>query len=142
MENKASTQTIKLFNESCFPFLKKQKSNSVSLILIDPPYEVSRETNFASSEETGTDTDRFRVSMDFGDWDYNFKHLDEVIKFLNKVEPLFAFMTFGKLLLLKDTTIPPSLSKLGLLNGLKLTQFRSIVKLTILLMQEKLLLLV
>lgn len=106
MANKTSTQTIKLFNESCFPFLNKQKSNSVSLILIDPPYEVSRETNFASSEETGTDTDRFRVSMDFGDWDYNFKHLDEVIKecyrILKQGGTLICFYDIWKITTLKE----------------------------------------
>jgi DNA modification methylase len=67
--------SIRLSNESCFDFLRKLESNSVSLILIDPPYEVSRNTNFSSGKETGKDTDRFRVSMDFGDWDYEFTNM-------------------------------------------------------------------
>ena len=75
-----SNLSIKLSNESCFDFLKRLDSNSISLILIDPPYEVSRDTNFASGEETGKDTDRFRVSMDFGDWDKNFFGLEKVFK--------------------------------------------------------------
>lgn len=41
---------------------------------------MSRETNFQSGEATGKDTDRFRVSMDFGDWDNNFTGLDKVIE--------------------------------------------------------------
>ena len=58
--------SITLVNESCFSFLKELESNSIDLALIDPPYEVSRETNFKSGEAKGKDTDRFRVSMDFG----------------------------------------------------------------------------
>lgn len=67
-------------NESCFELLPKIKSNSVDLILIDPPYEISRPTNFQSGELTGTNTDRFRISMDFGEWDKNFSGLDFVVK--------------------------------------------------------------
>ena len=71
---------INLVNASCFDWLKTVSSNSVDLVLIDPPYEISRETNFQSSEKTGRDVDRFRLSMDFGDWDYGFSGLDAVIK--------------------------------------------------------------
>ena len=71
---------IQLVNQSCFDYLKTLQNNSVSLVLTDPPYEVSRETNFKSGKATGRDTDRFRISMNFGDWDNNFTGLDEVIK--------------------------------------------------------------
>lgn len=47
--------------------------------MIDPPYEVSRKTNFASGKPKGTDVDRFRVDMDFGDWDKDFDGLDVCI---------------------------------------------------------------
>lgn len=67
-------------NKSCFDFLPSIESKSIDLILIDPPYEISRETNFQNGELTGTDTDRFRISMDFGDWDKNFTNLEEVFK--------------------------------------------------------------
>lgn len=67
-------------NKDCFEFLKTIPSKSVNLILIDPPYEISRLTNFQSGAETGRDTDRFRISMDFGEWDKNFTGLNEVIK--------------------------------------------------------------
>lgn len=70
---------IYLTHASCFDFLKDIPKNSVDLVLIDPPYEVSRETNFQSRQLTGTDVDRFRVSMDFGDWDKNFTGLDQVL---------------------------------------------------------------
>lgn len=74
------SQLIKYTNESCFDFLPKIETKSINLILIDPPYEISRETNFQSGELTGTDTDRFRISMDFGDWDKNFTGLETIFK--------------------------------------------------------------
>lgn len=67
-------------NKSCFDFLPEIPTRSVNLILIDPPYEISRDTNFQSGALTGTDTDRFRISMDFGDWDKNFTNLEAVFQ--------------------------------------------------------------
>ena len=69
-----------LMNGDCLELIKQVSSHSVDLILIDPPYEISRPTNFQSGEETGRDTDRFRISMDFGEWDKNFTGLEVVIK--------------------------------------------------------------
>ena len=71
---------FKFTNESCFDLLPQIQSNSIDLILIDPPYEISRPTNFQAGEKTGKDTDRFRISMDFGEWDKNFSGLETVIK--------------------------------------------------------------
>lgn len=67
-------------NMSCFELLPKIPDNSVDLVLIDPPYEISRDTGFQKGEITGTDTDRFRISMDFGDWDKNFTGLNIVVQ--------------------------------------------------------------
>lgn len=97
---------IELKNENCFEYLKTIKDNSIDLVLIDPPYEVSRDTNFASGEKTGRNTDRFRVSMDFGDWDNNFTGLDIVIKecyrVLKKSGTLICFYDLWKITTLKD----------------------------------------
>ena len=71
---------MELYNENCFDYFKRIKDGSVSLVLIDPPYNISRDTNFASSKETGRDVDRFRISMDFGEWDHEFEGLRDVIK--------------------------------------------------------------
>lgn len=60
---------FRLENCDCFDLLKTIPDKSVSMVLIDPPYEVSRQTNFQSGAGTGKDTDRFRISMMFGDWD-------------------------------------------------------------------------
>ena len=48
---------------------KDVKDSSVNMVLTDPPYGISRASNFASGEETGRDVDRFRISIDFGKWD-------------------------------------------------------------------------
>lgn len=97
---------IDLRNISCFDYLATIEDNSVDLVLIDPPYEVSRETNFQSGEATGRDTDRFRVSMDFGDWDVGFTGLDVVIKecyrILKKGGTMICFYDLWKLTTLKE----------------------------------------
>ena len=95
-----------LTNENCFDFLKKVQSNSVDLFLIDPPYEVSRDTNFRSGEAKGKDTDRFRISMDFGEWDFGFCGMDIVIKeahrVLRKGGTLICFYDLWKLTKMKE----------------------------------------
>lgn len=97
---------IDLKNESCFTFLQAIQKNSIDLGLTDPPYEVSRETNFQSGEETGRNTDRFRVSMDFGEWDQGFTGLDKVIKeYYRILKPggtLICFYDLWKITTLKE----------------------------------------
>ena len=97
---------IDLKNQSCFDYLKTIKNNSVNLVIIDPPYEVSRDTNFQSGELTGKDTDRFRVSMDFGDWDKNFTGLDIIIKecyrILKNGGTIICFYDLWKITTLKE----------------------------------------
>ena len=56
-------------NEDAYDYVKNLPSASIDLVLTDPPYAISRETNFQSGAEKGTDVDRFRMSYDFGDWD-------------------------------------------------------------------------
>ena len=56
-------------NSDALSYLKNLPNKSVNLVLTDPPYAISRTTGFASGELKGNDTDRFRVSYEFGDWD-------------------------------------------------------------------------
>ncbi len=99
-------KTITLKHQSCFDFLAFVPSDSVDLILIDPPYEVSRDTNFQSGKAKGTNTDRFRVSMDFGEWDFNFQGLDQVIKesyrVLKRSGTLICFYDIWKVTVLRN----------------------------------------
>jgi len=58
-----------IYNEDCITGMQKIERSSVSLVITDPPYEISRDSNYAKSKPTGRDTDRFRISIDFGEWD-------------------------------------------------------------------------
>lgn len=101
-----SADGIDLYHQSCFEYLASLPTGSIDLVLIDPPYEVSRDTNFQSGEETGRDTDRFRVSMDFGEWDAGFTGLDKVIaecyRVLRKGGTLICFYDLWKITTLKE----------------------------------------
>jgi DNA modification methylase len=70
-------KNIEIKNLDCFDFLVDVPSNSVDLVLVDPPYEISRTTGFSA---VVNGVDRFAVSMDFGEWDYNFNGLEQVIQ--------------------------------------------------------------
>lgn len=93
---------IELVNKSCFNYLKDIEDNSIDLILIDPPYEISRDTNF----KNGKGVDRLRVSMDFGDWDKDFENLDVIIKecyrVLRKGGTLICFYDLWKITTLSE----------------------------------------
>lgn len=92
---------IELYNQSCFDYLKTIESNTIDLVLIDPPYEISKDTNFAS----GGGIDRFAVSMDFGAWDKDFKGLNDVInecyRILRKGGTIICFYDLWKITELK-----------------------------------------
>ena len=114
---------ICLENKDCFQYLKSIPNKTVDLVLIDPPYEVSRETNFQSGEETGKDTDRFRVSMDFGDWDNNFTGLDRVInesyRVLKNSGTLICFYDLWKITNLKNYFCKANFKQIRLIEWLK-----------------------
>ena len=114
---------ICLENKDCFQYLKSIPNKTVDLVLIDPPYEVSRETNFQSGEETGKDTDRFRISMDFGDWDNNFTGLDRVInesyRVLKNGGTLICFYDLWKITNLKNYFCKANFKQIRLIEWLK-----------------------
>lgn len=59
-------------NEDCFDFLPKLDAKSIDLILVDPPYLISRNSGFARySEDANKDmvVKYGKVSIDFGEWD-------------------------------------------------------------------------
>ncbi len=61
-----------IFFGDCFDLLKDISSKSVNLILVDPPYHISRDSNFTKySSETSKEliTKYGSMSIDFGDWD-------------------------------------------------------------------------
>lgn len=55
-----------IINDDCLNILPQIESNSIDLILTDPPYLISRDSNFSK----GGDNKKFNViSIDFGEWD-------------------------------------------------------------------------
>lgn len=61
-----------IVNSDCFEYLKKIENESIDLILTDPPYQISRQSNFSKVSETASDfikTKYSKHSIDFGDWD-------------------------------------------------------------------------
>lgn len=68
-------------------FLKKIKSKSVDLVLIDPPYFISKESGFLSCVEG---VDRFKILTEFGDWDKK-ENFDKE-KFSNIISNLYRVL--------------------------------------------------
>lgn len=118
-----SHPSVQLCQDSCFHFLKALPKNSVDLVLIDPPYEVSRDSNFQTRPITGTDVDRFRVSMDFGDWDKNFTGLDQVLsecyRVLRSGGTLICFYDLWKITVLRDYFDQAGFRQIRLLEWMK-----------------------
>ena len=73
----------------CFEELSKIEKNSIDLIIIDPPYLISRDSNFTKiSEYTSDDMKKkYNISLDFGNWDksdldwnFLFKEYNRILK--------------------------------------------------------------
>ena len=61
-----------LINDDCFNYLKNIKNKTIDLILVDPPYQISRKSGFKNiSDNTPIDmvTKYGNHSIDFGEWD-------------------------------------------------------------------------
>ncbi len=66
----------------CFDLISSISDKSVDLILVDPPYHISRDSNFnkfASDASSDMITKYSGISIDFGDWDK--KNLDWSVLF-------------------------------------------------------------
>jgi site-specific DNA-methyltransferase (adenine-specific) len=55
----------------CYEEILKVDDNSVDLIIIDPPYNISKSSNFKKYSSTTSDElkTKYNISIDFGDWD-------------------------------------------------------------------------
>ncbi len=61
-----------IINDDCFNVIKDIKSKSVDLILVDPPYGISRKSMFSQTNESTPEDMTLKygnISLDFGDWD-------------------------------------------------------------------------
>lgn len=97
-----------IINDDCIVYLDKIESDSVNLILIDPPYLVSRSSNFKKISETTSKemATKYNISIDFGDWDkeeLNWNNLfSQFSRILKKGGTLIIFYDVWKSSELKD----------------------------------------
>lgn len=116
----SSTSRISLHNADCLEFLSDVQTSSVDLVLIDPPYEISRKTGFKSCVNG---VERFAVSMDFGDWDHNFPEMalviQEIYRVLRKGGTAIVFYDLWKISLLAKYFEDAKFKQLRFLEWLK-----------------------
>lgn len=69
-----TVKNLKLINGDVFKEIKMIPSNSIHLICTDPPYFISRKTNFKNGG--GVQQKYGSISMEFGDWDLDANKFD------------------------------------------------------------------
>ena len=71
-----------IYNDDCFNILPNIKDKSIDLILTDPPYAISKESNFDKiNSDTPVDmVKKFNYSTDFGEWDKTEIDIDRLFK--------------------------------------------------------------
>ena len=96
---------IKIFNKEGLDFLSDVPDDSIDLVLVDPPYEISRPSGFMSSKGPKT-LERFKMSYEFGEWDEQnmdlFPFIVEFHRILKKGGTCIVFYDLWKLSYLKE----------------------------------------
>ncbi|OQX74963.1 MAG: DNA modification methylase [Campylobacteraceae bacterium 4484_4] len=115
-----SIPKIHIERNDCFAFLEGVKEESIDLILIDPPYEISRKTGFQS---VVNGVERFGVSMDFGNWDHEKLDLETIIpsfyRVLKKGGTAIIFYDLWKITPLSEALKQSGFKQLRFLEWLK-----------------------
>ncbi len=79
----------KIYNEDCLVGMKKIPDNSIDLILTDPPYIISKKSNFATGGSWNNASDKaFRKTppkTDFGEWDKTPLDLHSIFKHFYRI---------------------------------------------------------
>jgi len=101
-------------------YLKTIKDNSIDLILTDPPYLISKDSNFTS----GGGAKKFQgISFDFGEWDKKDFKLDLIIKeykrVLKKGGTIIVFYDFFKITELYNLYIKNKFKQLRIIEWIK-----------------------
>lgn len=101
-----------LINGDCYDELIKINKNSIDLILIDPPYNISRQSGFSRIKDSADSIIKLKyhnMSIDFGDWDkkeINWNILFfEFNRILKKGGTLIIFYDIWKSNELKETAL-------------------------------------
>ena len=88
----------------CFDYLRQMESGSVDLILTDPPYDISRSSNFKSGKLSKFN----QISIDFGYWDTEIdleQLFKEYYRVLRKGGTLVLFFDIWKSSFIKEIAL-------------------------------------
>jgi DNA modification methylase len=98
-----------LINDDCFNYLHKIKDKSIDLILVDPPYLISRDSNFKNYSSLANKEIIHKygsLSIDFGEWDKGEIDWDKLFKeyyrILKSGGTLIIFFDIWKSSLIKE----------------------------------------
>lgn len=99
-----------IINSDSFEYLKNIESNSIDLILTDPPYLISKESNFKNYSDSASHlmkTKYGKHEIDFGDWDKDPLDLNilmkEFYRVLRKGGTLIIFFDIWKSSIIKES---------------------------------------
>ncbi len=106
-------KNMKLENKDAFELLKETKDDSIDLVIIDPPYDISQ-----------TGKKRFHgTSMDFGSWDHGTtdmkKICEEVYRVLKKGGTFVCFYDLWKMETLKKYCEEAKFTKINMIEWQK-----------------------
>jgi site-specific DNA-methyltransferase (adenine-specific) len=121
---------IDLKQQDAYEFLQETPSDSVDLVLTDPPYEISKPSGFIDSltKPDGTPQSertlrRFGISLDFGEWDKNelnlLPYIQEMYRVLKPSGTMIMFYDIWKITPLKNMMEASKFKQLRYLEWIK-----------------------
>jgi|TARA_R110000824_G_scaffold49572_1_gene139174 DNA modification methylase len=104
---------IELKQQDAYEFLQEIPSDSIDLILTDPPYEISKPSGFIDSltkpdgsPQSERTLRRFGISLDFGEWDKKalnlLPYIQEMYRILKPSGTMIMFYDIWKITPLKN----------------------------------------
>lgn len=101
-----------ILNGDCFELMSNIQDKSVDLILVDPPYQISKDSGFSSHSSIASKNlvNKYsNISIDFGDWDKKFidwaNLLKEYYRLLKSGGTLIIFFDIWKCNVIKEAAL-------------------------------------
>jgi len=95
----------KIYNMDCLKLLEQIDDNMIDLILIDPPYLISKNSHFTETNNPTYKAKYGKHKIDFGEWDKKQLNLEDILKecyrILKSNGTLLTFYDFWKMQELK-----------------------------------------